>query len=77
MDSRGNSILEIITGNDWAPIDSLPVSAKILLASRLMDGLQLDLAFLRTNLWHDHDQGLQMPRLSGSADMPHEYPTGT
>lgn len=58
-----NPLMAIIQSQDWAPIDSLPLSAKILLASRLLDGVGLDLAHLRVNLWHDADQGFNLPVL--------------
>jgi hypothetical protein len=67
--SRGNVLLEVLQSEDWGQIDTLPLSAKVLLITRLIDGVSVDLGTFRAQL--SHDDPFTLPRLTGSVDMPH------
>lgn len=47
---RANELYNMVVSGDLEEFDSLPTSSKVILISRLADGLAMDLSVLRTTL---------------------------
>jgi hypothetical protein len=57
------TVIDDIISQSFSEYDTLPVSAKIILASRLVNSIGSDLSGMRDRFWHDANHSIELPKL--------------